>query len=887
MYKYWKLYDKIKMSSFSVQIDQIEKGDKWEKKIIMPNNWMDLENSKYDKNKNGLAFITGKINNIIVIDIDNNNHWEKILKMHNKKEPKTVKVEIGSGKTHLYFKYDDTLEKIKSKPHCFGDEYDINIQTNGGCIICPPSKYYNKNANENIEYKWKRSIYEYKLLDLPEWMKELLTVKNTVSDKESTLDTEIYYNYSDEDIEELLKMLSIDRLDKYDEWIEVGKCIHNITNGSGYLIWDDWSSGSNKYDDKKCKKEWKSFKKSDKGLNISSLIFWCKMDNSEQYNKFKNNVKKNDLIIKKFNKLPVNYNIQFGNRYKDNEREYITINNHKCMFKDKTHNDIEYPNYIDISSGKMDIKCKHSDCYSKKYPTPSIKLTKNELNIMDCSIVRENVTNKLGDNDDIIEFDKFDIFETEELNDIMYKSLSGNDSSLSDIIYHFFKNSYNYGEDNKWYQYNNHRWKLIGSKNDKLTFEGEKLISDLYTKLIDHCKKNKYEKYKIKEIIKIKKNIGNNKTINDVMNESRIRFFVKNNPNGDFVKRLDSNQYLIGFNNGVYDLQNFEFRPGKQTDNITMSMGYDYSDKQSDNAEGLNEFLCDIQPDNSEREYLLTYLSHALYGNMLGLFTILTGSGRNEKSKLIELIKKVFGDYYGSVKSQMFTRPQPDASSPDPGLIKLRYKKIVMSCEPEKKAKLNSGFIKFITRRNSAQIRECHKNEMIEFDPKFITLFVCDDVPEMDSYDITFTNNLRCVHFSSKITDKTTKINQRIIDAKLNEKFNKWRMDFMLILIDRYKKYINGELLEVTENILKRTNQYNKKTEIYLSFLNECTEKSNTHISSSDLYNAFKTWFRNNYPIMNIPTSKDFYTNINMYFKIERVKINNNVPRGIKKLKLI
>ena len=46
---------------------------------------------------------------------------------------------------------------------------------------------------------------------------------------------------------------------------------------------------------------------------------------------------------------------------------------------------------------------------------------------------------------------------------------------------------------------------------------------------------------------------------------------------------------------------------------------------------------------------------------MLEWFTILTGAGRNGKSKLIELIKKTFGDYYGSVKSQMFTRPQPDA----------------------------------------------------------------------------------------------------------------------------------------------------------------------------------------------------------------------------------
>ena len=56
-------------------------------------------------------------------------------------------------------------------------------------------------------------------------------------------------------------------------------------------------------------------------------------------------------------------------------------------------------------------------------------------------------------------------------------------------------------------------------------------------------------------------------------------------------------------------------------------------------------FLSDIQPNDDERDFLLTYLSHALYGNMLEWFTILTGVGRNGKSKFIELIKKTFGEF--------------------------------------------------------------------------------------------------------------------------------------------------------------------------------------------------------------------------------------------------
>lgn len=91
--------------------------------------------------------------------------------------------------------------------------------------------------------------------------------------------------------------------------------------------------------------------------------------------------------------------------------------------------------------------------------------------------------------------------------------------------------------------------------------------------------------------------------------------------------------------------------------------------------------------------------------------------------------------HYGAAKYQ------PDASSPDPGLLNLQHKKIVIASEPEKKSKLNSGFIKFITGRDSTQLRECHQNEMIDFEPKFITLFVCNDIPETDEIDAAFSRH--------------------------------------------------------------------------------------------------------------------------------------------------
>ena len=49
------------------------------------------------------------------------------MKENNQKEPKTVKAITGNKGIHLYFKYNEKLQDIKSKSHIFGEGYDIDV----------------------------------------------------------------------------------------------------------------------------------------------------------------------------------------------------------------------------------------------------------------------------------------------------------------------------------------------------------------------------------------------------------------------------------------------------------------------------------------------------------------------------------------------------------------------------------------------------------------------------------------------------------------------------------------------------------------------------------------------------------------------------------------
>jgi P4 family phage/plasmid primase-like protien len=899
-----KKYEKKNLVFFSVDIGQKEnKEGFWKKNIKFPKEWQNftIDNNIFKKSDNGLAFLTGKINDIIVIDIDNVDHWKKILQKNKEEEPNTVKAISGSGGIHLYFKYDENLENITSKTQCFGKEYDIDIRTNGGCIICPPTKYYNENMKKNVEYVLVKSIIDHDPIPMPNWIKELLyennkkekkymetknknkeeieitnDIKKIDIQKIEEEDTEI--PFSEEDLEFLIDILALDRCDNYNDWISIGMILYNISKEYKY-IWKKWSKKSLKYEHGICDEKWKSFKKDKNGLNIGTLLLWCQNDNKEKYLDFIKQKRMGNLILQKF----PNEKLILGKTIVVNEKcNYTHIHNQKCLIKGDKHEDMKSSMYVEIIDKFMTIKCKHTECFGKTYPCNHILMNKNEMNIAFNG--NFNITINNGENNETIEFPKINLYNDEKLNDLIYNGLNGKASMLAKIVFYFYENDFIYGEDNEWYMFESHRWKIIGNKNPKLRLAVENKLLEIYNQLYKCYKDEGYDKKKLNEIKKIIDNLGDTANKNNIITELIDLFSEIKNPKRDFTKKLDTNNYLIGFENGVYDLQKFEFRDGKFDDFISYSVGYDYKNEYSENKDNLMKFLEDILPDIDDRNYLLTYLSIGLIGNELELFTILTGEGRNGKSKIVELLHTTLGDYAGCVSAQLFTRPRPNANSPDPGLLDLAKKKVVISSEPEKNEKLNSGFIKFITGRDMTSLRMCHKNEMISFVAKFITLFICNDIPECDDIDNAFCKRLRCVGFPTEFVHKPIHKHQRKIDVNINKNFEIWKSDFMLILIDYYKKYTETKELKVTDNILKWTNKYKENTDSYLQFLTECMEEiDDKHILLVDMYDNFKFWFKTNFPNILVPSKREFGKNIRKYKTIEEsVRVGNKVQAGIK-----
>jgi len=374
------------------------------------------------------------------------------------------------------------------------------------------------------------------------------------------------------------------------------------------------------------------------------------------------------------------------------------------------------------------------------------------------------------------------------INELVYNGLCGKPSQLAEIIFHFYKHDFVYAENNEWYTFDN-IWIKLGPQNTTLKSIVQKKLSILYKQLYEFYKIYDNNKKKLLAIKQIIVSFGKHDLQNNIITELIDLFAENNNPQRNFIKKLDTNNKLIGFNNGVFDLVNFKFRIGKPDDFLSISVGYDYCDTKSNKYNELLQFLDDILPNENERNHLISYISLGLVGNILELFTVFTGSGKNGKSTFVKLIQHTFGNYWGAVQNTFLTKKRLNPHLLNTQILNLSSKRIVTSFESEKKEQLIVGNIYFLTNNNTSTLRKCHSNNMIEFKPNFITIFVCNNMPIYNYIDDKFNRKLKYIVFPTKFVDNPTNELQKKINIHIDENFYMWKSDFMLLLIECYKKY--------------------------------------------------------------------------------------------------
>jgi P4 family phage/plasmid primase-like protien len=442
---------------------------------------------------------------------------------------------------------------------------------------------------------------------------------------------------------------------------------------------------------------------------------------------------------------------------------------------------------------------------------------------------------------------------------------------------------------NIWYEFHNHRWRKVDQAytlKQKLSTE----LAKLFALLSGHYVKQSSEKYGEEGDLLRNKSTNINKLIGDlkkhaykdrIISECASEFYVEK-----FEEKLDENHYLIGFENGVYDLQKGLFRQGYPEDYLSFSTKYDYIEF-SENDKTVTQvfaFLKSIQPEEDMMNYLLCFISSLLDGyNKEQKFIFWTGErGSNGKSTIVELIQHTLGsDYFGILPCTLITEKRKSSSNATPELADKKGKRFCILQEPEDGDEIKVGLFKELTGQDRITARPLYGNNF-EFTPQFKLCCTCNKLPEVGGDDGGTWRRIRVTPFDQQFVDvpDPKKPWQHPLDPELRNKLPTWKQAFMWILVNLYyPKYKKDGLEKITpEKVKLSTDKYKQDSNTFLEFYNSELEKSDKDkLPISVVYDLYKEWYAENYN-KKVPNQKK----LKEFFSTNDFKIKNNYLLGVR-----
>ena len=475
------------------------------------------------------------------------------------------------------------------------------------------------------------------------------------------------------------------------------------------------------------------------------------------------------------------------------------------------------------------------------------------------------------------------------------------DYLVAKVVYERYKDEFiSVNVKDEWYHFNKHRWER--------TLEGtilkNKIHNDIYKiymeyqsyyhdKKLEEIQKLQLEDMDTKEVMegksgygKLLQNIMNiqakllqGQYVNGVMKNLRDMFYKK-----EIMEQFDTDTSLLGFDNGVYDLKNNEFREGRPEDYLTMSTRVTLPVKPEDMPIKLDDmlesfkntdldvfpemkhynayyidmegFIRKIVPIDSVRGYTLKFLAKCLNGeNRDEGFYIWTGTGGNGKSKLIDLMSMALGDYSCNLPIALLTQKRKASGSASPEMALTKGKRLAVMQEPDVNETLNVGQMKEITGNDKIQARGLYK-EPFEFTPQFKLLMMCNDLPVIPSNDDGTWRRLEAVDFIARFVDDESEVdeskNRYLKDKNIKNKIPAWIVPFYSILLPAWRDYDqNG--IDIPDEVRAKTREYRNNNDIVGQWIDtNCEESENiistdgvTEIAPTDfdtLYKDFSDW---------------------------------------------
>lgn len=333
-------------------------------------------------------------------------------------------------------------------------------------------------------------------------------------------------------------------------------------------------------------------------------------------------------------------------------------------------------------------------------------------------------------------------------------------------------------------------------------------------------------------------------------------------PIADSGENWDADPWLLGIQNGVYDLRSNTFRAGRQSDRITMQAGtvYDPNATAPRWEQFLNEVFC---RDGQLISWIQKYFGYALTGDVSEqCLCIGHGRGANGKSVLLVVLRYVLGDYGYDAPFSTFELYQR-ASIPN-DMAALYNRRFIASSETNEGSRLNEARIKALTGGDSITARFLHQ-EWFTFNPTGKLFLAVNHKPRINDDSLGFWRRVRLIPFDRQFTGTEA-------DKKLTEKLIAESPGILNWLLEGCQRWQNEGLDDIPATITAATTDYENESDPLNDFINdECAFGELHTVPASRLYQQYKAWCeREGFQNREVLSSTAFGRRMSAKFKKEK-----------------
>ena len=345
----------------------------------------------------------------------------------------------------------------------------------------------------------------------------------------------------------------------------------------------------------------------------------------------------------------------------------------------------------------------------------------------------------------------------------------------------------------------------------------------------------------MKQLISTLKTLGTKEYVNGI-----LRFLESVYYDEDLENKMNSNRNLLAFSCGtVYDLTKKEKRMIAPDDYISLTTGYEFPTKKNPEVRKLIEDTIYGMFENDEMKiYILRAIASCLFGeNRFEQFLIWVGYGGNGKGLLRDMITSILGGYTGTAPGELLTNLSKAQDAPNPVLVNERYKRVLMTSEPEEGKKLNADLVKLMTGRDPITARGLYSKKMITCVPHYTPVISTNTLPSFNGTTAGIDRRVKIIRFPFQFVAKPVLPNERQgdITLKTRAKSDEWRDEFIQMLLEVQNEVIDMKSIPLPDWVRVANEEYLSDNNPVGSWLRDCFSfGGDERMSATEMYELYK-----------------------------------------------